>query len=1519
MPYEIGGRADKSGNRFEVRWVIYQTLGILEEKLDYVILEPLGDDERGIDVWVGQKDGSREGQQCKGRNGSQEYWDYGTANSKGIFTKWKYQLDRDVSNTVSLVSPLSFMMLEDLIGRAQNTSKDPKDFYHSQILNASKEFIDFFKSFCKVMGINPEEDRDLVKCISYLNRIAYRQYPDKELKELIKSKIGFLLVGDEEEIYNVFIAWVVDGNILGKTINLSVIYTFLKEKNLMFKNLATDKRIMPRVEELNKEYKVAFNPLNNGFINRKEFSMCREAIGFENSLIIHGKAGRGKSGCTVDIINYCQENTIPYLAVKLDKHIPNGTVEKWSKDNLGLPASIAHCIHSVSKNEKAIIILDQLDVLRWTQSHSRDALLVCSQIINQVERLNHERKHKISIIFVCRTYDLENDNNIKLLFKDADKKENNIKWNRIQINDLDDITVKNIVGDRYEQLTRKLKEILRIPSNIYIWQQLDPRKVYAECSSASHLVSEWWRQLSEKCFTFGLNEADLNQTKEVIVNFLEKSGRVFIPSNILNVNRSCLGFLASNSFLSIQDNKVSFTHQSILDCFLADKMLERYYAGEDIADIIGNKEKQTPGKRYQVQMFMQNLSEIDSQDFITVGQKMFDTERIRYFVKFVFLEVLNQLDVLDLNIQDFILNNCEDKAYSNHIINNVIFSRPQYIRLLRQCGILDKWFCDTQKEDIVFNLLISMSPYYDVEDVAFIEKYAFQSQEYDNKFSRCFLYDLEQDTDELFELRMKFYNYYPQMAETYFDFKSMLKNCEMRTIQFLVFLLENKIKRNDQIIYRYEEEFMDIDSEILIKKGIEVVSLLLPYIPAERDKKIFFSEWSGRYFYKRGLERACIQIIKKANAAIIASKPEIFLEIYKEYMGRGLDLFNEIILDGLYLLPEEYSDVVIKYLCRDFDSNIFDKTSGNEDELFFTKQILDKHSKYCSNEVFIELEKIIIRYISPEAKDIYSRRINCNKEKNGDKVYWSFWGDLQKELLEVLSYERLSNQSKDLISVLKRKFPKGTTLYKNHNSHSGSISSPVAGKKLGNKQWLKILTNIKLKNKGRSSWREVPGGFVDSSIEEFASSFSSVVSEEPERMIKLVLSHKSEVLDAYIDSLFSGVAYSENLDSVPLELLECLILSYPYDYISYRANYICEIIEKRNNDKWSQKVLDILKDIAVNHKNPELDKPNVTNNEDKKMHSYDMLESNALNCVRGNSAQAIAQLLWKDSSLLNQFKSTIEKLSLDEDPAVKLSSLFALWPSYNIERSWATEIILSLYEQDYRFAGFHGTKNMFFMLYSEYRERILNIIKRCYESEDERLIKVGAYCLAEMYIIKHEFEDIINNINTMSKIQSESILYMAVIYFNNDEFNSLSKDIILRFTKSTFDMEMPISRLFYDNLIDLERDKNFLIEIMNLDISRRMVHSFAHYLEKESKSIVDYKDIIISMSYHIIDSKNSNEMGWGVEDEISKLVIGLYDETYESSLPGMRDIANECLNIWDLMFEKQIGPIRQLSQKLMER
>ena len=58
---------------------------------------------------------------------------------------------------------------------------------------------------------------------------------------------------------------------------------------------------------------------------------------------------------------------------------------------------------------------------------------------------------------------------------------------------------------------------------------------------------------------------------------------------------------------------------------------------------------------------------------------------------------------------------------------------------------------------------------------------------------------------------------------------------------------------------------------------------------------------------------------------------------------------------------------------------------------------------------------------------------------------------------------------------------------------------------------------------------------------------------------------------------------------------------------------------------------------------------------------------------------------------------------------------------------------------------------------------------------------------------------------------------------------------------------------------------------------------------------------------------------WGIEDDISKLIISLYDECANSEKVSDKQIAEKCLELWDVMFEKQIGRVRELSRMLMDR
>ena len=133
--------------------------------------------------------------------------------------------------------------------------------------------------------------------------------------------------------------------------------------------------------------------------------------------------------------------------------------------------------------------------------------------------------------------------------------------------------------------------------------------------------------------------------------------------------------------------------------------------------------------------------------------------------------------------------------------------------------------------------------------------------------------------------------------------------------------------------------------------------------------------------YKSSIERTCVELVKKATIALCYKSPEYFWKCYEPYMGQGYYVFNEIILTGLTVLSPEYSNRIMRYLCSDMDKNIFDYTSGAEDELGLVKEVLKIHGNSCDKEELLMIENAICRYISPKASEWYKRRIEQNERK----------------------------------------------------------------------------------------------------------------------------------------------------------------------------------------------------------------------------------------------------------------------------------------------------------------------------------------------------------------------------------------------------------------------------------------------------------------------------------------------------------------------------------------------------------
>lgn len=150
----------------------------------------------------------------------------------------------------------------------------------------------------------------------------------------------------------------------------------------------------------------------------------------------------------------------------------------------------------------------------------------------------------------------------------------------------------------------------------------------------------------------------------------------------------------------------------------------------------------------------------------------------------------------------------------------------------------------------------------DNKHLEMIKKHIFQDEETLEEWSKCFPWKITEDSDELFDLRTQFYEKYPRYLDDFLITEDMFKECEMRTIRLLILMLKEKKRRHERIIYKFEEEFWGEDTKTIVNEYETIIKMFLPLLP-ELNDVTGFDEWSARYSYHIGLERTCIQILKK--------------------------------------------------------------------------------------------------------------------------------------------------------------------------------------------------------------------------------------------------------------------------------------------------------------------------------------------------------------------------------------------------------------------------------------------------------------------------------------------------------------------------------------------------------------------------------------------------------------------------------------------------------------------------------
>ncbi|MBN2588372.1 MAG: hypothetical protein JXA96_00800, partial [Sedimentisphaerales bacterium] len=451
MAFEPGGYADKLGNRHEGRWVVKQLLRLLNEEIRSVTIEAIGDDQEGVDLIIESNTGIRQFQQCKARNRSNNSWSISDLKSKGILQKMQFQLNRNPDYEFALVSGISSPLICDICESARKSNGNPEDYFEYQIKNIGADRRAFYQKFCEGLNLNQNQKEDREKAFDYLKRTYLKIWPDDQ--NSYEELLGFtklLVNGEPSNVISSLADYAIEN--IRKCLSSKDVLDHLCDLGFEPRKLGYDKRIAPAINSLQQGFEESIAPglIANQLISRDETQELLKAIDEECIVILHGAAGYGKSGVLYELTQILKQQQRPYLPIRLDRLEPKNTAKEFGQ-NMGLPESPVLCLDSLLCEKTGVLILDQLDALRWTSSHSSNSLEVCKDIVREIIHLRRTGK-PISVILSCRTFDLEHDPEIKKWLENQSQFGKQAK--KIKVYNLSEDALKNIIkqtGHNYDE------------------------------------------------------------------------------------------------------------------------------------------------------------------------------------------------------------------------------------------------------------------------------------------------------------------------------------------------------------------------------------------------------------------------------------------------------------------------------------------------------------------------------------------------------------------------------------------------------------------------------------------------------------------------------------------------------------------------------------------------------------------------------------------------------------------------------------------------------------------------------------------------------------------------------------------------------------------------------------------------------------------------------------------------------------------------------------------------------------
>jgi hypothetical protein len=681
-----GGIADKLGNRYEAKWLVYTLLSMVLGDFENLKFEGIDTKFIGFEFSV-SNEFKTEWHQTK-INAPNGNWTIRALEQEKLLSAFRDRLEASQVDECHFVSQDNSKIMRDLTEEARMCNS-VEEFQNA----ISEDKSEKFETLTKIWACKKSTSFD------YLRRTFITIQPDRELSKHITWR-GNHLFQTDLEIFPILRDFM--------ELNLNTVVTrqlvrrwIGQQKGIQFKAWANPNSIRECIDSATNKYLGTYTPFGLGgkTLIRSQAQQTLEQINSPQGagiIILTGVAGSGKSGVIREIIKELIDQETTVLAFRIDHFLDKRTSQEIGQSLLNRQESPISTLKGLSPNTTSVLIIDQLDAVSEVSGRDGLAKSAIFELLNEAKAYGGVR-----VIVACRSYDLANDDRFRSLSDGSNKK---FRTKKIDIPSLDwDCEISPLLDDiglQPTSITEAQKRLLAVPVNLAVFIEIGEKNL--DFRNRTHLFDKLLvkkqRVLDKKNRGWSII-----QSLSAASKWMSERQKLSAPISVMDRYAGAIDWLASENFIIISGGHLNFFHESFFDYVYARSFIN---GDETALDLIQSSEQHL-FRRTQIRQIFTLMRDADVDKFLSQLKALLESKNTRFHLKISIAQWLGAIEYPSSEELRVITGLFEENEKPDSLERAVFFQTPNWFPLLNDHGFLFKFLGsgDEVRVSVVLNWL----------------------------------------------------------------------------------------------------------------------------------------------------------------------------------------------------------------------------------------------------------------------------------------------------------------------------------------------------------------------------------------------------------------------------------------------------------------------------------------------------------------------------------------------------------------------------------------------------------------------------------------------------------------------------------------------------------------------------------------------------------------------------------------------------------------------------------------------